>query len=366
MRVLFVVLGTKRVAASRYRVYQYLPFLEAHGLRCSVISIISNFTTRLSINSPEFGETKRLVYYILFSIEKFFRFWVIFFIAPYFDLIFLQRVTFPFGFGRLLRLRNRKIIFDIDDAIFLPDTQRQNLISRFKTFVKEKELIGILCIANCVIVENDYIKDYVSKYCDKVYKIRGPIDTERYFVKEKGSCANKKEGVTIGWIGSPATTVYLHLLDSLFAKVLHKSENIRIVLIGAGDYSFPSEKVIKKRWSYETEVEELQNFDIGIMPMPNDEWTKGKLGCKMLQYMAVGVPSVVSYTPTNAEIIRDGENGFLVNSLSEWLDRLSDLMEDASLRASIGASGRQTVEGACSIQKNAPRLLEIFRSLNGI
>lgn len=364
MKVLFVVSGTKRVAASRYRVYQYLPYLESQKVQCRVFSIISDFMTNLAIKSPEFGEVRRLAYYIVLFIEKLFRFWAIFFIAPHFDLIFLQRVTFPFGLGRLLRFRNKRIVFDIDDAIYLPDTQKQNIITKFKAFIKERELVDIVSIASCVIVENDYIKDYVSKYCVKVYKIPGPIDTERYFVKEKKDDGNKS--LILGWIGSPATTVYLHLLDDVFAKLLLKFNNMKIVLVGAGNYYYPSEKVIKKKWSYETEVEELQKFDIGIMPMPNNEWTKGKLGCKMLQYMAVGAPSVVSYTTTNAEIIKDGENGFLVNSGSEWLDRLSRLIEDADLRAAIGSSGRRTVEEACSVQKNAPRVFEILQSLNGI
>src|SRR3989338_4345952 len=141
MKVLFVVSGTKRVAASRYRVYQYLPFLESQNVQCKAFSIISDFMTNLAIKSPEFGEAARLAYYILLFIEKLFRFWVMFFMAPYFDLIFLQRVTFPFGLGKLLRFWKRPIVFDIDDAIFLPDTQKQNVITKFKTFIKEKELV---------------------------------------------------------------------------------------------------------------------------------------------------------------------------------------------------------------------------------
>lgn len=364
MKILFVVAGTERVAASRYRVYQYLPYLRRCGIECRVFSTISDFATRLAIRSPEFRDFTRFIYYMLVFLERFFRFWPLFLMAPRYDIIFLQRATFPLALGRLLKPLGKKIIFDIDDAIFLPDTPKQNFISRFKTFVKESELKCMLTLSDCVMVENDYIKDYVSKYCPKVYKIPGPIDTDRYFVKTHDARRATRDEIILGWIGSPATTSYLRLLDGVFADILARFENVRITLIGAGDYGFPDERVVRKPWRYETEVDELQEFDIGIMPMPDDEWTKGKLGCKMLQYMAVGVPSVVSYTKTNAEIIRDNENGFLVTGRSEWVDRLAYLIENREARASIGMAGRRIVEELCSVKKNAPRLLEILKSLD--
>ncbi|MCQ9207530.1 MAG: glycosyltransferase family 4 protein [Omnitrophica bacterium] len=362
MKVLFVISGTKRVAASRYRVYQYLPHLEEKGIRTSVFSSTSDFMTKLAIRSPELSEAKRFLYYIALFIERFLRFWPIFFMAPKFDLIFLQRVTFPFGLGRILRFRNKKIIFDIDDAIFLPDTVKYNTITRWKGAVKEREVRDILKSSRTVIVENEYIKDYVSRFCKKTYKIRGPIDTERYFIKETDP-GRKKGEVVLGWIGSPATTSYLKMLNPVFSKLLACFSNIKIMLIGAGNYSFPDKRVVKKEWQYETEVDLLQGFDVGLMPMPDDNWTRGKLGCKMLQYMAVGIPSVASFTSTNEELIRNGENGFLVKSESEWISVLSNLIENKEFRNKIGHAGRRTVEDVCSVAKNTPRLLKIFESL---
>lgn len=361
MKILFIISGTKRVAASRYRVYQYLPYLESRGIQYKVVSTISDFMTTLAIRSPEFNGIMRFIYYILLAAERFLRFWFIFLIAPSFDLLFLQRATFPLGLAKLLKLRKDRVIFDIDDAIFLPDTQDRNIITRFKAFVKEREVRDILKAASCVIVENDYIHNYVSKYCDTVHKIPGPIDTERYYVKDKGISDQKK--IVLGWIGSPGTTTYLDLLDDVFQDILDKFEGVEIILIGVGKYKFSSKKISKIPWSYNTEIKELQKFDIGLMPMPNDEWTRGKLGCKMLQYMAIGIPSVVSYTPTNAEIVRDGQNGFLVRTKREWIGKLSLLIENRKLRNEIGASGRRTVEELCSVSKNAPRLLNIIESI---
>lgn len=360
MKVLFVVSGTKRVAVTRYRVYQYLPYLKQHGLEYEVFSIASDFTTKLAIRSPEFNEIKRFAYYVLLFIERFFRFWFVILNAARFDVIFLQRAAFPFALKRIFKRMNKKIIFDIDDAIFLPDTQKQNMAMKFKTFIKRKELKNTLKIADCVIVENEYIRAYVSRFCSRAYKIPGPIDTERYFVKERMPETYKKE-IVLGWIGSPATTDYLHLMDNVFPKILSRFDNVKIVLIGAGNYEFPDRRLIKKNWCYEKEVGELQNFDIGIMPMPDDEWTRGKLGCKMLQYMAVGVPSAVSYTPTNAELIKDGENGFLIKTESQWLEKLSLLIQDEKLRERIGKRGRDTVLEKVSVASAGPVFFKVIK-----
>ncbi|MFC1576169.1 glycosyltransferase family 4 protein [Candidatus Omnitrophota bacterium] len=358
MKILFVVSGTERVAATRYRVYQYLPFLKSQGIEYSVFSTTSDFITKLSIRSPEFNSVKRLIYYFTLYIERFFRFWAIFMMSGRFDIIFLQRATFPFGLVRLLAARNKNIIFDIDDAIYLADTPVRGWITRLKAYMKEKEVLDSLKVSQSVIVENDYIKKYVSKICGKIYKIPGPIDTDRYFVNK--SFQKNKNEIILGWIGSPATTVYLRMWRKVISEILSRFKSVKIVLIGAGNHEFSTDRVIKKEWSYQTEVGELQKFDIGLMPMPDDEWTRGKLGCKMLQYMAVGVPPVVSYTPTNAELIRDSENGFLVKTESEWIRRLSSLIEDETLRRKIGESGRRTVEEMCSVRNNAPKLIKIF------
>lgn len=359
MRVLFVVSGTERVAATRYRVCQYLPHLAQEGISYCVFSITSDMVTRLAIRSPEFGEAARLAYYTLAFIEKFFRFWAVFFLARRFDIIFLQRATFPFGLAKLLPMTGKKVIFDIDDAIFMPDSPKQNPLALFKAFIRERELKDILTISDSVIVENKYIKSYVSKFCKKVYKIPGPIDTERYYARPKTGGAARE--IVLGWIGSPATTAYLHLLDNVFLNVLARFDNIRVVLVGTGNYLFTDRRVKKVSWSYGREVEYLNGFDIGLMPMPDDEWSRGKLGCKMLQYMAMGVPSVVSYTTTNAELIRSGENGFLVKTEEDWIKRLSELISDEGLRERIGSAGRRTIEETCSVKRNLPKLIAVFK-----
>ena len=360
MKILFIPYGTERAPATRYRVMQYLPRLKGEGVGYSVFSAISGFSTSLMIKSPDFARPVRFLYYIYVSLERLFRFLAILFICKRFDIIFLQRTTFPLRLETLLKAANNKIIFDIDDAIYMPDTEGSDIITGMKKYVKKSEVINILKAARAVIVENEYIKDFVSRYCRNIHKIPGPIDTKRFFV------ANKKDAnpVVIGWIGSPATTFYLHELDDVFAEIKQKFDFVQFRFIGLGKYNNTRVEFERIGWSLETEVRNLQEFDIGIMPMPDNEWTRGKLGCKMLQYMAVGVPAVVSHTSTNEEIIKNGENGFFASAPDEWIKALSLLIEDGALRKRIGTAGRKTIERACSLSENSGKLMDVFTRIS--
>lgn len=354
--VLFVPFGTARVAATRYRIYQYLPYLDEQKIKYKVFSIISDSTTKQMIMSPTFVRLKKLLYYLRVVLEKLIRFWPVLILATRYKIIFVQRTSFPFGLEKVLQKVNKNIIFDLDDAIFISDRTERGFLNRIKEYSKTREVTNILKVSKGVIVENEYIKDYTQKYCREVFLIPGPIDTKRNFVKEK---IDNSE-VTIGWIGSPSTTIFLKMLHGVF-KELSKKYKIQVKLIGAGQYKIDGVKIINVDWSLNKEVEELQSFDIGVMPMPNNEWTKGKLGCKMLQYMAVGVPALVSYTETNAEAIDNGVNGFLVNSEKDWIEKLSLLIENSGLRRGIGMAGRRTAEAKFSVMVNAPKILSILK-----
>lgn len=359
MRILFVPYGTDQAPATRYRVTQYLPHLERRGIDYFVFSAISKLSTSLMIKSPDFAPPVRFLYYVYVSMERLFRFLVILFISRGFNIIFLQRTTFPLRLEMLLSAANNNIIFDIDDAIYLPDREGNDFVTRIKKYIKKSEVINILKISRIVIVENEYIKKFVSQYCKKILKLPGPIDTEWFFIRNKRNL----DKVVIGWIGSPATTFYLHMLDNVFRDIKRKYDFVKFRFIGLGKYKNPPVEFERIDWSSETEVANLQSFDIGIMPMPDNEWTRGKLGCKMLQYMAVGIPAVVSYTPTNAEIINDGKNGFFVTKENEWINVLSMLVEDAPLRSKIGEKGRSAIQELCSLRKSAIHLVKIFESL---
>lgn len=356
MRVLFVSYGTEKAPATRYRVMQYLPQLKRRGIECHFFSVLSKSSTTFMIKSPDFGLLKKLLYYVYVSLERTLRLIRVIIISRKFNAIFLQRVTFPLRLEILLKAANKNIIFDIDDAIYLPDKEGDDLLTKIKKYVKKREVINTLKVSRTVIVENEHIRRFVSKYCNRVAKIPGPINTERFFMRPR----NEDKKVVIGWIGSPATTSYLHMLNDVFRHIGEKYNFVNFKFIGLGNYVNRDIKMTKTPWSYGNEVRDLQGCDIGIMPMPDNEWTRGKLGCKMLQYMAVGIPAVVSYTPTNAEIIKNRINGFFAGNTEEWIRILSELIENRSLRERTGQEGRVTVTAECSLSRNVDKLAGIL------
>jgi len=233
------------------------------------------------------------------------------------------------------------------------------LIGWIKRYIKKEEVAAVLKISKCVIAENNHIKSFVSNYCKNVRIITGPIDTIKNFPKEY---KHNDSRLIIGWIGSPSTAVYLNILDDVFRE-LSKKYNIKINLIGARKYLIKGVNVENIEWAEGAEVSELHKFDIGIMPMPDNEWTRGKVGCKMLQYMANAIPAVVSYTPTNAEIIEDGVNGFLAYNREDWIKKISMLIENWQLRRDIGNKGRQRIEERYSVNVNAENFVRTLEEV---
>ena len=360
LKVLFVPSCTERVAATRYRVYKYLPPLAQRGVVCRVLSVNSDFVSKMMLISPTLGFAARTFYYALVITEKLLRFPMIAYLASRHDIVFFQRTTFPFGLERLIPYFNPNVVFDFDDTIFManPDDRERNWIRRFKNRAKSAEVSGMLKIAAHAVVENQYLKEYASRYCPRVSLMPGPVDIVRNFVRP-----DRKGGpVTIGWIGSPSTSAYLQQLLPVFRR-LAQTHDIRIKLIGKWVDPIDIPGAVMVDWNLETEVKDLQSFDIGIMPMPDNEWTLGKLGVKMLLYMAVGVPPVVSYTDTNTEVIEDGVNGYLVRTEDEWVARLTALIENPDLRERLGLAGRKTVEENFSVDVGLPKLLAIFEEI---
>lgn len=358
--VLFVPCCTERVAATRLRVSQYVPLLEARGTRCTVFPAISDAATKMMLASPGFKGLRRIAYYLRIMAERLARFWVILGLARRHQIVFFQRTTFPLGLHKLLKKVNAKLIFDFDDSIYMADPEdgHPGFFRTLKNAAKRAEVSGMLRASRAAVVENQFLKAYALRYCPDVSLIPGPIDTRRF---RPGPRASRRTTV-IGWIGSPSTAGYLSIVAEPLA-LLAREHSIEVRLIGAGAYEFKGVRTLSVPWSLETEVSELQGFDIGIMPMTDNEWTRGKLGVKMLQYMAVGAVAAASRTPTNAEVIEDGVNGCLIDEPSQWAPRLSRLISDADLRERLGRQGRRTIEDRFSLDAGAPKLIGLLERL---
>jgi len=353
MRVIFLTQTSELGPSSRYRVYQYLNFLKRKGVNFRVNPGISSnhFTKVYSTDRPII----KLPYFVLSVLKRLIGLTLI----GAGDIVFLQKEVLPQAYPLiedLLKRLNRKLVFDFDDAIFLLPPKRKSLLYNFRY---ENSIPRILTISDYVIAGNEYLKRYALKFNRNVEVIPTSIDTETYFVGRK----EKKEKINIGWIGSKTTIFYLDRLRNVFSA-LAKSYNICVTVIGTGNYRIDGVETITRPWRLETEVSDLQCFDIGVAPLINDKWALGKSGCKVIQCMGVGIPVVASRVGIYGEIINDGVNGFLADSEEEWIEKLSQLIENEALRQRLGFMGRRTVEERYSLKVNGPKLLEILQKVN--
>jgi len=205
-----------------------------------------------------------------------------------------------------------------------------------------------------VIVGNEYLARYAEfSGAKSVGLIPTVIDADRYSVPGE----NRRKRIVIGWIGSPSTEGYLLNLIPVFER-LKNSYNVSFVAIGASDNSFKNTPVEVLPWDEETEVDLIKDFDIGVMPLTDSHWERGKCGYKLIQYMACSIPVVGSLVGVNEVIIKQDENGYLVSNLIEWEERLRTLIDSEELRLEMGKNGREGVSSWYTLQKQAPRLYE--------
>ena len=350
LRILLLSRYTRLGASSRLRFFQYLPYLEDKGF---------SFTIR-----PFFGDNYLAGLYDgkmpVFSVLKSYiaRFATIL-NAQRFDAIWMEAELFrwlPAWIEEALYPSVVPLVLDYDDAIFhWYEAQRFPGVSR----LLGQKINRIMEKADLVIVGNDYLGSYAhSAGARRVEKVPTVVDIDRYFVPVR----DRSRSLTVGWIGTPATAKFLFRI----AKVLQEIVNVfgvRIVAVGANPQQIQGLPVEIRAWQENTEVADIQDFDIGLMPLPDEPYERGKCGYKLIQYMACVKPVVASPVGVNKEIVRHGENGFFATTTDEWIDALSRLLEDPQLRVRMGQAGRSTVESEYSLQVQAPRLEGMLRSV---
>lgn len=368
MKILFVAQYGPLAASSRTRVFDYLPLLRRAGVTCDVKVVISDDLIKRNTR----GVLSRLLYYVLSYSRAWWTGWACVFTASQYDAILIQKVLFSFPIPRLLRRYRQKIFFDFDDAIFTLENPNAGWINRLRTRRRAMGVPAMLQTAHCAIVENAYTAEFAAHYCPRVSQITGPIDTARYVPRKSDSGqANQppapspqpliSEKVVLGWIGSQWTTRYLDLIRDALVALSRQYPNLELRLIGAGDFDVPGLQIAHMDWALETEVGYLQTFDIGLMPLPDDPFTRGKGGYKLLQYMACGLPVVASPVEINREIVTHGKTGFLAETDSEWIGFLSTLIKNKTLRNRMGAAGRARVVAHYALEKSSEQLLALLQ-----
>ena len=252
----------------------------------------------------------------------------------------------------------KPIIFDFDDAIFLPPPNRPNeFIEKFK---KPDNVGRIIWMSVHTIAGNKYLSEFTLRHSSSVSIIPTSIDTDIYYPR---TARGDNGRVVVGWMGSITSLPLLEAMKSIFIRLSARFDNIGFKVVG-GNFSIDGLlKVVSKKWSSKEEIDDLKSFNIGIMPMPDSEWTKGKCGFKAILYMGMGIPCVCSPVGINKEIIEDGVNGFFASTEDEWVEKLSLLIKDPQLRKKLGAAGRETVEERYSLNANAPRFLDVLKGV---
>jgi len=289
----------------------------------------------------EKGHYIRKALFVLFSMLR--RAYDVFQACSY-DIIFIHREAYPFGgyiFEWFFRLFGKKLIYDFDDPIFLK---------------KPSKIKKIISMSNYIIAGNEFLKNYAFQYNKSFTILPTCIDTQTY-KPDTGPVA--KEKIVIGWIGTSFTAIYLDLLKDVYSALADRFKNIEFRIVG-GSFGNSDLPILCKKWGLESEVSDLQSFDIGVMPLFDDDWARGKCGFKIIQYMAVGIPTVASRVGTNVEIIEDGKDGFLAVDKEDWIKKLSLLIEDKNLREKMGKAGRQKAEALYSVKANKEKFVDIL------
>ncbi|MBI3616104.1 MAG: glycosyltransferase [Candidatus Omnitrophica bacterium] len=359
-RILFIATHPKEVASTRYRVLAYLPALEKAGFEVQVEPFFSSEdlqgTYRPQGPDGKMGKVLKASWKRWMKLRR-----------SSADLIFIHRELFPWGVAGgmallfpLLREKGRPLIYDFDDAVYLPHRQHHPFLGKLENPASVNHL---LTACHQIIAGNLHLAQYAHRWNSRVEYLPTPVDTDRLFPSSR---IPKTTPCTIGWIGSPFTAKYLEsLLPALDA--LAQKRAFRLKVIGAGKPIHLHHAQVENRpWNLFTEAEEFRSCDIGVYPLWDDEWSKGKCGFKALQFMASGVPVVASAVGMNVQILQHGKNGFLAKTPEDWLAHLARMIDDPSLRREMSLSGRQTVEEDFSLRRLTPRFLQtIENTLDG-
>lgn len=328
MRIIFLTHSSDQ--GHRFRVEQYFPYLRAHQVEPKWQPLLDSLKERFRIYQE----------------------------LPSYDVICIQRrLLSPLEFF-WIRKKSQKILFDLDDAIMY----RSSSSPHPHSFSRQLKFRWMVRGSDVVTVGNQFLREEVLKIDPqkKVYLIPTSIDTDLYPRKKKSS---EHQEIILGWIGTKGNLKYLKKLEPVFETLSRKFSNVKLKIVSDEFYHSPSIPVIEKPWKLEDENEDLISFDIGLMPLGDDLWSRGKCGLKIVQYLSVGVPVVCTPVGINCDIVVDGENGFWAMNHQEWVDRLSALIQNQGLRRQMGINGIETIEKGYSLSVTSEKFFNVLQSL---
>ena len=348
MRVLALTRYSSLGPSSRVRFNQYIPSLTSFGVELQVSPLLGDNYVRRLYNGKRQSVSSIVTAYVgrVASLVN----------SHSFDLLWIEKELFPWlptCVDSLFMGRHPPCVVDYDDAVFHRYDMHANLLIR--ALMREK-INTVMRQSTTVVVGNDYLAKHARQAgASRIEYLPSAVDTDRYSIREKTG-----NQFRIGWIGSPVTAPYLGLIRDALTEVTTRF-SARLVLVGSGGQDpLPGMPKEILPWSEDSEVANIQSFDVGIMPLPDGPFEQGKCGYKLVQYMACGLPVIASPVGVNSRIVEQGKTGFLASSTAEWLQALVMLSQNTNLRSDLGKAGRKKVEQEYSLQITAPRLFEIL------
>ncbi len=360
-KILFITSHRRnRAPGQRFRFEQFYDYLESNGFHCEHSNFISDIDDSYLYRKGHYVQKfSILVNAILKRMKDVSR-------ANEFDIVFIHREALLLGstyFEKRFRKTKAKMVYDFDDSIWLGDTSDANKKLRWLKY--PGKIAKIISLSDMVFVGNKYLASYAAYYNSNIKIVPTTIDTEEY----KRNISNKRNDgkICIGWTGSITTIKHFEFAIPILKKLKEKY-GVKLVIKVIGDKNYVNEElgIHGQGWSKENEIDELSSFNIGIMPLPSDEWSKGKCGLKGLQYMALEIPAIMSPVGVNSEIIKDGVNGFLATTEQEWLDKISILIDNEEMRIKMGQEARKTIVDRYSKNSEKGNFVKYFNEVLGI
>ena len=332
LKILFLPIWGPEAPSSRLRVYQYLEPLKGEGIAAEVLT------------PPPGGKPFHRFVYILRALSR----------ARRADAVFIQKQVLSFGIDLLARA-NPRIIFDFDDAIFTRPPWEENpdpgVSARLEKTLRR---------SRAVVTGNKYLADYARPFCSRVEVIPTGVDLE--FIsrvpREKRAAG---AAVRVGWTGTQENLWYLRKIAEVFPRLESRfGKKVEFRVISNARFEVPGASIQNIPWSLPEEYPRLATLDLGLAPLGEDPWSRGKCGFKAIQYMALGLPPVASRAGVYPEIIQEGVNGFLAGAVEEWEEKISRLAGDENLRKRVGEAAREEVRKRFSLTANFPRFREVL------
>lgn len=319
------------VPSFRHRLHHLIPLLEARGWRCRIVRADrGRYFLRLWARRAALRET---------------------------SLVILAKVRLGLGEGALLRRLASRTVFDFDDALFLRQPRRPGEPPN-RSRLRRRKFAATCRVCDLVLAGNDFLAAAARPWSRRLEVLPTPVELERYPETPPAD----RHGDTVVWIGRPENLVYLEPLRPVFGDLARRVSGFRLRVVCSEFPDWPEVPLQRVPWSQETEVEQLATAGIGIMPLTDDDWARGKCAFKLLQYMAAGLPTVASPVGENREVVVDGETGFLAADEESWSQRLGELLAAPELRAAFGATGRRRVRERYDRRVIGPRAVELIEA----